>query len=399
MNHRWLLTLLAFSLLTQKPLPAEAETQTITATHTYVMGDDDSRDTARQKCLAEANRKILEQVGVYLESHSELLTSSHAMTSGSAKSPQATNEDRQQITEQISTFTAGLMRTEAIKEEFGEANVRLQITLTVKAEVDPDDIQKQLAARHVDQHVRKQVSEQEQRLAQLEEQLRTMLKEMRTLSGDQIRLLEQQGKDTTDADVATIRARARKGDGRAQTILGIMYQEGRDVPQNYVVAVDWYRKAAAQGDSMAMFLLGLSYFQGLGAQQDFRQAVQWYRKAAEAGNAEGQAQLGFMYANGWGVAKDKGEAVRWFTKAAEAGNPLGQSGLGLMYASGSVVNRDDVRAYMWYDIAASNQSEKRKKDLSLKDRDHTAVRLSPQQLAQAQRLAQKCKASNYKDCD
>jgi hypothetical protein len=122
--------------------------------HTYVLGDDDSRNSARQKCLAEAKRKVLEQVGVYLESKSELITSSQSMTSGSAKSPQTTNEERQQITEQIDTLTAGV-----IKEEFGEINGRLQIMLNLKAEVDPDDIQKQLAARRVDQGVRKQVTD------------------------------------------------------------------------------------------------------------------------------------------------------------------------------------------------------------------------------------------------
>src|SRR5215831_9151376 len=121
-------------------LPAYAAVTPFTATHTYVLGDDDSRNTARQKCLAEAKHKILEQVGVYLESRTELVTSSQATTSGSAKSQQATNEERQQMTEQITSLTAGLMHTEVIKEEFGEVNGRLQITLTVRAEVDPDDI-------------------------------------------------------------------------------------------------------------------------------------------------------------------------------------------------------------------------------------------------------------------
>jgi hypothetical protein len=149
-------TLSVITLLAALVLPAVAfaEVQTFTTTHTYLLGDDDSRNSARQKCLAEAKRKVLEQVGVYLESKSELITSSQSMTSGSAKSPQTTNEERQQITEQIDTLTAGV-----IKEEFGEINGRLQIMLNLKAEVDPDDIQKQLAARRVDQGVRKQVTD------------------------------------------------------------------------------------------------------------------------------------------------------------------------------------------------------------------------------------------------
>ena len=166
------------------PAVAFAEVQTFTATHTYILGDDDSRNSARQKCLAEAKRKILEHVGVYLESKSELITSSQSTTSGSAKSPQTTNEERQQITEQIDTLAAGVMRTEVVKEEFGEVKGRLQITLTLKSEVDPDDIRKQLAERRVDQKVRNQVVEQAERLKKLEESLSTMMEEMRTKGGD-----------------------------------------------------------------------------------------------------------------------------------------------------------------------------------------------------------------------
>ena len=39
---------------------------------------------------------------------------------------------------------------------------------------------------------------------------------------------------------------AEQGNAKAQSALGIMYYEGRGVPQDYVQAVRWYRKAAAQ---------------------------------------------------------------------------------------------------------------------------------------------------------
>ena len=63
------ITLLAVLIL---PTVAFAETQTFTATHTYILGDHDSKDDARQRCLLEAKRKVLEQAGVYIESASEV---------------------------------------------------------------------------------------------------------------------------------------------------------------------------------------------------------------------------------------------------------------------------------------------------------------------------------------
>jgi hypothetical protein len=44
------------------PTVAFAENQTITAKHTYILGDYDSKNDARQRCLLETKRKLLEQV-------------------------------------------------------------------------------------------------------------------------------------------------------------------------------------------------------------------------------------------------------------------------------------------------------------------------------------------------
>ncbi len=44
MKFRWLLALLAFASVSLTGFPAQATTKTITATHTYVMGDNDSRN-------------------------------------------------------------------------------------------------------------------------------------------------------------------------------------------------------------------------------------------------------------------------------------------------------------------------------------------------------------------
>jgi TPR repeat protein len=47
------------------------------------------------------------------------------------------------------------------------------------------------------------------------------------------------------------------GDAFAQSALGFFYAEGRGVPQDYVEAVKWFRKAAVQGDATAQYNVGL----------------------------------------------------------------------------------------------------------------------------------------------
>jgi TPR repeat protein len=91
-------------------------------------------------------------------------------------------------------------------------------------------------------------------------------------------------KEDTAAAVP-FRAEAEQGDVSAQLMLGIMYDEGRHVPQDYAEAVKWFRKAADQGDKGAQSLLGAMYELGHGVQQDYVHAHMWYNLAAAQGSA------------------------------------------------------------------------------------------------------------------
>lgn len=325
----------------------------VTVTHSYLLGDDDSRNSARQKCLAEAKRKILEQVGVYLESRSAILTSARSATSGNAKSPQTTSEERQQINEQITTLTAGLIRTEVAKEEFREVNGRLEITLTVKAEIDPDDIQKQLAASRADQGIRKQVIEQSEKLRQLEEQLSIVIMQSkvgvqrppsaRYEQNSRVRL-----KPSSQEQVAEARLYADQGDSVGQLFLGVAYLMGDGVPQDDTEALKWLKLAADQADARAQFLLGLSYYNGRGVPQNTVTAANWYRLAADQGYAVAQRHLGMLYS----VEGDDVAAIKSLRLAADQGDAEAQLSLGLMYSAGKGVPEDNVAAGKWFRLAA-----------------------------------------------
>ena len=145
---------------------------------------------------------------------------------------------------------------------------------------------------------------------------------------------------------------AEQGNADAQYILGVMYDSGEGVRQDYAEALKWYRKAAEQGLVEAQFYLGLMYYSGQGVQQDYAEALKWYRKAIERGNASAQFFLGLMYYSGEGVREDYAEAVKWYRKAAEQGVARAQLNLGWMYASGKGVRQDYAEASKWYRKAA-----------------------------------------------
>ena len=77
------------------------------------------------------------------------------------------------------------------------------------------------------------------------------------------------------------RVHAEQGNAGAQVALGVMYDRGEGVPQNYIEAATWYRKAAEQGAAAAQYNLGLKHLDGEGVPEDDVEAVKWYRKAAE----------------------------------------------------------------------------------------------------------------------
>jgi hypothetical protein len=67
-------------------------------------------------------------------------------------------------------------------------------------------------------------------------------------------------------------------------------------------------------------LLGLLYNEGKCVTQNYSEAVKWYQKAAEQGNVNGQINLAFMYEKGLGVERNISTAVSWYTQAAKQGD-------------------------------------------------------------------------------
>ena len=86
--------------------------------------------------------------------------------------------------------------------------------------------------------------------------------------------------------------------------------------QAQTVHIDSLRQKAEQGDADAQFILGASYYHGKGVPQDYVEAAKWWRKAAEQDQAYAQEYLGFAYSYGLGVPHDDVLAHMWYNLAA-----------------------------------------------------------------------------------
>ena len=74
--------------------------------------------------------------------------------------------------------------------------------------------------------------------------------------------------------------------------------------------------------AVAQYNLGVMYDNGQGVPQDYKTAVKWYTLAAEQGTAVAQYNLGTMYALGNGVIQDNVYAHMWLNIAASSGNKM-----------------------------------------------------------------------------
>ena len=151
---------------------------------------------------------------------------------------------------------------------------------------------------------------------------------------------------------------------------------------DYATAREELMPLAEEGNIDAQYLLGVMYKNGEGGDEDFVEAVRWLYAAAEQGSVGAQYNIGIMYSKGMGVIQDEVQAAHWFHKAADRGDSRAQNNLGLLYQMGRGVPQDYVTAHLWFNVAASlgNQTAR-------VNRDTLAARMTPIQIAEAQRLA------------
>ena len=150
---------------------------------------------------------------------------------------------------------------------------------------------------------------------------------------------------------------AEAGDASAQTNVGLMYSQGKGVPQDYQQAFDWYKKAAMQNYPDAEYNLALVFRDGKGMPPNPEEAIRWFQHAAESGHLRAAVRLGEMYRKGAGVPANPREAVKWFELAAEKGEPAAQVELGEILAQGEGVAMDRIKAYFWFSAATAQDQD------------------------------------------
>lgn len=119
-----------------------------------------------------------------------------------------------------------------------------------------------------------------------------------------------------------LRKAVQLGDRFSQNILAHRLKRHNDAEQAFF----WFEKSAKQGFTDAQYNLGLMYESGQGVEQNFQAAIYWYQKVTTKKyvynkiTAEVEYRLGRFYEKGLGIEKDDSMAVALYRSAAEHGN-------------------------------------------------------------------------------
>ncbi len=139
---------------------------------------------------------------------------------------------------------------------------------------------------------------------------------------------------------ATLAAPA--ADGQAE------YESG-----HYAVARGIWEEQAASGDRDAALGLGLLYDLGQGVTQDFSAALHWYEAAGELGLPQAELNAAVMEDSGRAGPRDAAAAALWYARAAAHGDHRAEYDMGQLYAAGDGVPRNPALAAAWFGLAAA----------------------------------------------
>jgi len=140
--------------------------------------------------------------------------------------------------------------------------------------------------------------------------------------------------------------------------LGLMYRDGKVVPQDSVKARKFLKIASSTNLNRI-----------------------WYGR----GLPEAQYALAVMYQSGAGGKADPSAAESSYLEAAEKGEVRSQLALAQMYFNGAGIARDLERAFFWSSIAAASLTDAAQKEAE-QIRDRSQQQLEPRKLAKEKAL-------------
>ena len=142
-----------------------------------------------------------------------------------------------------------------------------------------------------------------------------------------------------DEAIAKMKTLARQDDLHAQYYLGRLYRDGGIVIPDSTLAEYYLKSAAERGMTEAQYALGKLCLSDDDELHNTALGIRWLEAAAENGSSDAAYLLGKLY-----LPKDREKAIRFFEQAAQQDNPYAQYMLGKIFLAEH--NTEHGMAYM-----------------------------------------------------
>jgi S1-C subfamily serine protease len=183
-------------------------------------------------------------------------------------------------------------------------------------------------------------------------------------------------------------AAARRGDAEAQYGLGLLFEFGLGLPQDFAKAVEWYSRAAARNQIDAQYALGYAYEYGRGVTRNYHEAAHWYKRAADAGDIDASIAMGYLHEHGLGVPQNDRQAAEYYRVASDQADPYGMYNYARLVADGRGTELNRPYAYALLGIVAGMAgAEEDIRNLAIEERARLRPKLTSAQISEADSIA------------
>ncbi|MBO9398983.1 sel1 repeat family protein [Shimia sp. R9_2] len=149
------------------------------------------------------------------------------------------------------------------------------------------------------------------------------------------------------ADVSL--AAAMLGSGLGANNLGVLYEDGNGVPQDYGDALLYYTIAADYGSPFGHINVGDLYRDGKGVSVDAARAIDAYEAAADLEYGPAYERLGDLYRDGDIVPQSSSKAIYAYSSAHELGEYACGNEIAYIYETGQGDQpQNESEAFSWY---------------------------------------------------
>jgi hypothetical protein len=146
-----------------------AKTEVIYASYKYIMGDNDTKNDAKTLCFIGAKRRLLEQVGTYVTSRTEV-------------------SDFNLTKDEVTSYSAAFLKIEVVSEKTEVTGETSAIVMTLKTNVDLDEVKKYLNKIINDASLKLEIEEKSKKISLLEEKINNLQKQFETTNYNKPRL-------------------------------------------------------------------------------------------------------------------------------------------------------------------------------------------------------------------